>query len=114
MIKINNETIPTPSDFQCGIEDIDKAERNAKGELIKERIATKRKLEFTYKFLSQEDCAALLQKISGNFFTVEYPDSQTGALRTGTFYSGGRAAGAIDYRNSVIRWKDIKFNLIEK
>jgi hypothetical protein len=113
LIKINTVTISTPSTFQIGIEDISKAERNANGNLIIERITTKRKLELSYNYLSQTDIATLLTAVSGTTFTVEYPDAQTGSLRTGTFYCEGRTAGAIDYQGGVMRYKDIKFNLIE-
>lgn len=113
MIKINNVTISTPSSFQIGIMDISKAERNAKGNLIIERIATKRKIELSYNYLSAANLSTLLNAISATTFTVEYPDAQTGSARVGTFYVGDRTAGAIDYYNNVMRYKDIKFNLIE-
>jgi hypothetical protein len=37
----------------------------------------------------------------------------TGAIRSGTFYAGGRTCGALDYQDGVIRWQKLKFNLIE-
>ncbi|MHB8077424.1 DUF6711 family protein [Desulfosporosinus fructosivorans] len=114
MIKINSVAIPTPSAFQVGIQDISKAERNANGLMIIERIATKRKLELSWSYLSQSSLASLLQAVSGVFFTVEYPDPQTGALNTGTFYVGDRKADAIDYQGNTMRWKDVKFSLVER
>ena len=114
MIKINGVGIPTPSDFQTGIMDISKAERNADGTMIIERVATKRKLEISYKKLSKEDLSNLFNLVSPVFFSVEYIDPQDGGFKTGVFYSGDRAAGALSYINSVIKWKDIKFNLIER
>ncbi|MFZ3132757.1 MAG: DUF6711 family protein [Desulfosporosinus sp.] len=93
--------------------DLSKAERNASGTLIIERIATKRKLELGWSYLSQADLATLLTTVSPVTFTVVYPDPQTGAARSGTFYAGDRAAGAIDYQGGIMRWKDIKFSLIE-
>lgn len=114
MIKINTVLIATPSGFNVGIQDLSKAERNANGDMIIERIATKRKLELSYAYLSQSGLSALLTAISDVFFTVEYPDPVTGALRTGTFYTGDRNAAAIDYKAGVMRWKDLKFSLIEK
>jgi hypothetical protein len=114
LIKIDSVLIPTPSSYQVGIMDINKAERNANGKMIIERIATKRKIELNWAYLSQSDLSSLLAKISAVFFSVEYPDPQTGALRTGTFYVGDRSSEAIDYRASVIRWKNVKFNFIEQ
>lgn len=114
MIKINGTTIPTPSGYQVGVMDLSKAERNARGDMIIERIATKRKLELTWSYLSQAQLAQLLQLVSPVFVTVEYPDPQDGAVKTGTFYAGDRNTSAVDYRNGVMRWKDVKFSLVER
>ena len=45
MIKINGVAMPAPSEYSVSIMDISKAERNAAGTMIIERIATKRKIE---------------------------------------------------------------------
>ena len=114
MIKINGVALPTPSDYSVSIMDISKAERNAAGTMIIERIATKRKIELAWKHLSKENLAAVLALVSSVSFTVEYIDPQDNAWRSGDFYCGDKSAGAMDYRNGNIRWKDIKFNLIER
>ncbi|OUM86647.1 MAG: hypothetical protein BAA01_11605 [Bacillus thermozeamaize] len=114
MIKINGVEIPTPSEYRVGIQDLSKAERNARGTMIIERIATKRKLELAWNYLSEADLRMVLSAVSPVFFTVEYPDPQEGTRKTGTFYAGDRSVGALDYINGKIRWKDIKFNLIER
>lgn len=114
MIKINGVELPTPSDYIVSIMDISKAERNAAGTMIIDRIATKRKIELNWKYLSKEDVGDVLQRISDVFFLVDYIDPQVGDWRNGTFYSGDRSIGALDYFNSNIRYKDIKFNLIER
>ncbi|SYX85890.1 DUF6711 family protein [Paenibacillus alvei] len=114
MIKVNGVELPTPSDYNVGIQDISKAERNARGTMIIERIATKRKLELAWKYLSKEQLQVVLNAISPVFFNVEYLDPQTGSRRSGSFYAGDRTVGAMDYLNGNIRWKDIKFNVIER
>ena len=114
MLKINGAVIPAPSDFIVGIMDISKAERNAAGTMVIDRIATKRKLELSWKYLSKEDVSRVLTLVSPVFFEVEYPDPQTNTKRTGVFYCGDRSIGTLDYKNGVIRYKDIKFNLIER
>lgn len=68
MIKINGVEIPTPSDYSVGIQDISKAERNANGTMIMERIATKRKIELVWKYLSKEDLSKVLNAVSPVFF----------------------------------------------
>jgi len=113
MITVDGAAIPTPSSFQVGVMDLSKAERNANGTLIIERIATKRKLELGWSYLSQVDLAALFTAVSPVTFTVVYPDAQTGAARSCTCYAGDRSAGMIDYQGGEARYKDVKFSVIE-
>lgn len=114
MIRINGTVIPTPATYQISLNDLSKAERNANGTMIIERIATKRKLEMSWAYLSQSDLSSLLQAVSGVFFAVQYPDPQDGTLKTGTFYAGDRSSGMIDYKSGIARYKDVKFNVIEQ
>ena len=113
MIKVNNALIKTPSEYTVSLEDIVNAERNTLGTMVIERVATKRKLELSWNVLTQAELASILQAVSAVTFTVEYPDPEDGTLKTGTFYSGSKSAGAIDYRGGTIRWKDAKMNWIE-
>jgi hypothetical protein len=114
MIKVNGVALPTPSDYNVGIMDISKAERNAAGTMVIDRIATKRKLELSWKYLSKEDLSKVLNLVAPVFFDVKYIDPQTNSWKTGIFYCGDRHVGALDYRKGNIRYKDIKFNLIER
>lgn len=114
MIKIDGVEIPTPSDYTVSIMDLSKAERNANGTIIIERVATKRKIELSWKYLSKENLSLLFNLVSPVFFEVEYIDPQDNVKRTGTFYAGDRTAGALDYKNGNIRYKDVKFNIIER
>lgn len=114
MIRINGVELPTPSDYIVGIQDISKADRNAKGTMIIERIASKRKLELSWKYLSKEDTSRVLNLVSPVFFQVTYIDPQVGGWKSGTFYAGDRSAGALDYIRGKIRYKDVKFNLVER
>ena len=113
MLTINSVQVPTPSDYLWGIYDISEAERNARGDLLRQLINTKRKLELMWRYLPKTELQELLQLVSEPSFTVSFQDPQTGAVRTGTFYCGDRTVGALDYRQGQVRWKDIKFNLIE-
>ena len=106
--------MPAPSELKVGVQDIVKAERNTKGNMIKEMIATKAKLEISYKFLSAAQISTVFTAVGANFFTVTYLDPVTNANRTATFYSGDRTAGVMDFINGVPRYNDVKFNLIEK
>lgn len=114
LISIGGVDIPAPSDLQVGIMDLSKADRNANGTMIIERIATKRKLELSWNYLSRTDLALILQTVSAVTFSVTYPDPQTNTNRTATFYCGDRSAGFLDFVNNVPRYRDVKFSLIER
>jgi hypothetical protein len=45
---------------------------------------------------------------------VTYMDPETDSYKTGSFYSGDRSVGMLDFQNGVPRYKDIKFDLIER
>lgn len=106
--------IATPTDMQISIMDLSTAFRNAKGEMSIDRIATKRKLELRYAYLSRTDLSTILNAVSSIFFDVYYTDPQTNSSRTATFYVGDRNTGLLDVQNGIVRYKDVAFNLVEK
>lgn len=114
MIKVNGIVIATPDDFRVSINDIVKAERNTNGTMVIDLIATKRKLELNWTYLSSAELAALLASVAEILFEVSYPDPQTGAERTGTFYKGDRNSEGLMYKNGSMVWKGLKFNMIER
>ena len=106
--------MPTPSSFSVNIEDIDgESERTADGNLHRERIGVKRKLELEYSYLNQEQSSKLLNAVQSVFFNVEYPDPQLGVI-TKTFYVGSRSVPTYSYVKNVPMWKNLKFNLVER
>jgi len=114
LIKINGVEIPTPSEYSTGIQDISNAERNANGTMIIERIATKRKIEMSWGVLTREETNVLLNAVSPVFFNVEYIDPQEGTLKTGTFYCGNRGGPMLTFEKGIPKYKNIKFNIIER
>lgn len=113
LIEINGVALPTPSEFSVGVMDISKAERNANGNLIIERINTKKKLSLKYSYLSASNLSVILSAISMTTFNVRYLDPVSNSYRSSRFYTGDRAVGMIDFLNSVPRYKDCQFDLIE-
>ena len=114
MIEINGGKIPTPTDYRVGVMDLSKAERNVAGTMVIDRIATKRKLDLSWNYLTKEQVRQLFNAVSPVFFTVRYIDPVDNTRKTGSFYAGDRNAGALDYRKGNIRYKDITVNLIER
>lgn len=114
MIKINGVDIATPKIYEATVSDLDgESNRNAAGQLIRDRIAVKRKLNLEWGPLSQSEIAPILNAVSGVFFTVTFPDPQLGVI-TKTMYVGDRNAPAYQYINEEVKWSGLKLNLIEK
>lgn len=114
MIKINGVDIATPKVFEVSISDIDgETNRNANGDLIRDRITVKRKINLEWPPLTQSEIQTLLNAVSSVFFTVTFPDPQLGMI-TKTMYVGDRTAPAYQYKNGEVKWEGLKMNFIEK
>lgn len=113
MIKVNGVALPCPSEYDTGIMDISKADRNAKGTIIIERVATKRKLEMKWKYMLPEDLKQVLNLVSPVTFMVEYLDPQTGKMETKRMYVGDRKMSMYSYIANVPVWVNVGFNFIE-
>jgi hypothetical protein len=105
--------MPAPTKLQIGIQDISKAERNARGTMIIERIATKAKLELEWKHLKVDELKKVLSAVSETFFPVTYYDP-AGGQKTITAYAGDRSVGMMSFAGGVPLYKDIKFSVVEK
>ena len=113
LISVSGVALPTPSEFQVGYMMVSKAERNANGTMIIEKIAEKRKLFLTYAYVSESDASLILKAVAPTTYTVVYMDPQTRSMKSGSFYCGDRNLGMIDYINGKARFKELTFNLIE-
>lgn len=114
LIKISGVEIPTPSDYSVGIQDINKVERNARADMIGERIATKRKIELSWKTLTPSQLSIVLNLVAPLFFSVEYLDPMTNGVKVGTFYAGDRNCSMLSFVNGAPKYRDLKFNIIER
>lgn len=111
---INGVSVVPPKSFQVGVQDVDgETGRNANGDMVRDRITTKRKLEIEWGMLTQAECSAILSAVSAVFFSVSYPDPISGQS-TRTFYVGDRTAPAYSFTNKFKPWSGLKFNLIER
>lgn len=115
MIQINGVDIATPKTFQFSLNDIDgETNRNAKGEMIRDRITVKRKLELEWGPLTMSECSAILKAVSSTFFSVTYPDALEGKNITKTMYVGDRTAPMYTFKDGKAYWTSLKMNFIEK
>lgn len=115
MLKINGVQIATPKTFKVDISDLDgEAGRNARGNLIRDRVAVKRKLECEWPPLKDNEISAVLQAVKNEFFQVSYPDPMTGSVQTKTFYVGDRSAPMYYKDGNQYLWQGLTMNLIER
>ena len=114
MLKINGVAIATPKTVEVTVSDLDgESERNANGQLIRDRIAVKRKFNLEWPPLTQNESSKLLNAVSDVFFTVTFPDPELGII-TKTMYVGDRTTPAYSCINGVIKWNGLKMNFIER
>ena len=117
MIKINGVTITPPSKMSVTISDVDSPNttRNARGDLIRDRVNVKRKVELEFPPMKQADISLLLGQIQDVFFDVTFLDPMLGEI-TRTMYVGDRSTPLYKFGNggSDILWENVKFNFVER
>ncbi|MGG7199342.1 DUF6711 family protein [Clostridium butyricum] len=116
MISVNGTEIAVPKSYKVTVSDIDgESNRNANGELVRDRIAVKRKLEMEWGPLDDSEISILLKAVKDTFFEVTFPDPQEGIL-TKTMYVGDRSAPAYMYDKETkqTKWEGLNMNFIEK
>ena len=84
--------LPAPAEIKWSISDLDSdgSGRNQNGDLFRDRVAVKRKIECSWLPMSAAKMATLLSAVSDPFFKLTYPDALTGTNRTITCYVGDR------------------------
>lgn len=115
MLSINGVAVATPKVFEVQISDLDgETNRNAKGELLRDRIAIKRKINLEWGPLNDNEISTILKAVKDVFFEVEFPDPEEGKILEKTMYVGDRTAPMYNYNNGDPKWTGLKMNFIEK
>ncbi len=97
--------------------DVDAADtgRTLDGEMQRNRVATKVRLDITCRPLLGSEASTVLSAIMPVFVTVQYYDPQVGSVVTKTMYSNNNPASFLIKReNGQEYWDGITFPLIEK
>lgn len=90
------------------------AGRDLNGELRRNRVATKRRLDITCRPLTAEETRTVLTLIMPEWVTVRYTDPQAGVV-TKTMYSNNHPASFLmRKRDGKEYWSGITFPLIER
>lgn len=113
-LTISGVVVPQPSKMQVEILDISTASRNTQGNMLIDRIATKRKISLEWAQLSNSQTPIILQAVNSVFFQASYPDPYTGTIQTRTFYVGDRSMPVYNYSGAHPVWEGLKMNLIEQ
>lgn len=113
LLTIGGVAMPTPTELTSNVMDVSNAERNAAGNMVIERITTKRKLQVKYSFITAQDLSTILNAISPTQYSVTYLEPVSNSFVTSQFYCGDRSAAMIDFQNNLPRYKDFSFDLIE-
>lgn len=116
ILKVNNTEFPNPSKMQVTIEDWDAStsSRLSNGELARDRVAVKRKIEVEYSLLTGEQMSLILKATEDVFFSVTYFDPKENGMKTITAYTGNRTPSFYVLQDEKVLYRDFKFSLIEK
>src|SRR5690606_5141508 len=90
LLKINGIATKSPSSMSVSDSDLFDGERNAKGDLVGDVIATKTKIELVWKYMTAEELADFMSLIDEFFFNVTYVDPTTNTDKTKMFYRSDR------------------------
>lgn len=112
---IGGTSIPQPIEVVCSRYDLDSEEsfRSLTGEMQRERVATKVKLECRWNGLTASEMSTLLGSMTEVFFSISYYDPLEGQT-TKTFYVGDRSAPVYSVAGGKILFKSFSANFIEK
>ncbi len=119
ILQINKLEIADPMTLTWDIYDLDSedgAGRNQQGEMFRDRVAVKRKLNCTWGPLEPYEMSVLLKSMDDVFFTISYPDAHDGGYREGTFYVGDRSVPMYMWNNDKQKflWEGLSANFIER
>jgi hypothetical protein len=81
--------------------------------MIRDRIATKRKLNCEWSALSVSEMSTLLGKVTATSFSVDYLDPVDGSAISKTFYVGDRNAPVYRLVDGKQLWTGLSMNFIE-
>lgn len=103
--------------FKWQREDIDGpgAGRDLTGDLRRNRVATKRRLDITCRLLKSAELSTVLSAVMPEWVEVTYYDPQEGSTVTRTMYSNNNPASyQIKHPDGTEWWGGVTFPLIEK
>lgn len=114
MITINGAPVRAPQRFEVSVRDHRATDITAAGTTVIDRVATKRVLRMEWGALTNAQASAILGATANVFFTVVYPDPQTGTSETITCYVNDKSAPMARYKAGAILWEGLTMELVEQ
>lgn len=113
---INGVNVTQPIEVVYNRYDLDSEDsfRSLSGEMQRDRVATKIKLECRWNALTATQMSQLLQAMDDVFFNINYFDPYQGSYVTKTFYVGDRSAPVYSIAGGKVIFKSFSANFIEK
>ena len=113
---INGVSVTQPAEVVYQRYDLDSEDsfRSLSGEMQRDRVATKVKLECRWNALDAQQMSQLLQSMDEVFFDINYFDPFNGGYTTKTFYAGDRSAPVYSIAGGKVIFRSFSANFIEK
>mgnify|MGYP001478829875 CR=1 FL=1 len=114
MLTIAGTKVANPAEVQVGRFDLTKSDRTASGKMVMEIIATKLRVDVTWKMLKDSDLKTIIDIITVHkpFFSLAYPDA--GGTQSMTCYAGDIVAGLWHTVGSIRYWEEVQIAFIEQ
>jgi DNA-directed RNA polymerase alpha subunit len=111
---LGGSSIKQPTDLEIQRFNITHADRTAKGKMVMDLIAKKRKFLFSYNVISGAEYDKILGVIDSDamFFNISYIEN--GSSKSATVYVGPISAKKYRTNDNGWYWKDVTFDLIEQ
>lgn len=117
LFSINGTSVVMPAEITYTRSDLDSENsfRTVTGDLQRDRITVKRKLECQWSGLDGEELAEILQAMSAVFFTVRFLDPYTNSMDAMVAYVGDRSPITAMYKkDGTAIYESFSCSLIEK
>lgn len=113
---VDGKTIPCPSQFDWGLQDISNSEagRDQTAKMYKNRIAQKVKINLSWNGVRPDKIKTILQAFQPEYVMVEYFDPLEGEVVTKEFYTGDKTAPVHIWSGSNQLYTNVSFNIIER
>ncbi len=115
---IAGNKVKIPNELTVSVQTLDSGSsgRNANGDMVRDIIGRKTKLDVKWGPLNTAEVSLILRLIDAAFVTVRYLDPQEGGLITKTFYCGDRSIPVYSWNSKYLAmmWQGLNVPFIEK